>query len=410
MLQYQARHSKAIKHLDLANQVLLMLYLFISVNDLLLLPLGALWFKYLILFLVVITLFVGKLLRSKATLFYGFILTSFFLISSIVAFTYSNNIDYAYAENLSLLTALVTPVIVFNWINDNPIKIISISEFFLWSILFATLYKIFYVVYLQGYLPFTFFEIIYKDVAGRGQIEGLDRLNTGNQLLVSFAFFTAFRFFSIGYKNYFMIFVMLVCALNTYLAASRFFTPVTYGLLAIIIFFNVDVKLIWKIFFFVLMAYLSYLLTMDVLAARESFGADDSELIRLIQNKALLQSFFNAPVFGNGPGFYIPELGYDTPWAFENQTLVVFAKYGLVGFSFIAILLFMQSKIFGFAISRFNYFSFLFFIVLASLFNPYLFGTYAAWAFSFLLILAYIYNDANKVKILSDGNYAKNNE
>ena len=401
-MQHSHKMTRMKFDMSSINESLLMLYLFISVNDILLLPFGILWVKSAILFYLFIGLFIKPNFKRNEYFTYLFIAGFLFIISFAVAAIYGNNFDYALSENLGLLTTLIVPIIVLNWININPEKIVRIAKVFLWAILFATLHKIFYVIYMQGYLSNGFFDFMYKDLLGRGEVGDLNRLNTGNQLLVSFALFMAYRFFVIGYQKLFMSFVIILCFINIYLTASRLFTPVTFSLLGVFIFVGVKGKWAQKIVFAVLMFFLAYILMGDLLSGREASNTiDDGNLYRIYQAKYLFESFLSAPFFGNGPGFVINDTDYDLPWAFENQVLVVFAKYGMVGFVSFASLVALQFKMFKFSLSLFHYLMLIFFIVVASIFNPYLFNTYAAWAFTISLILAYLFKEGNRITVLS---------
>src|SRR5665647_1127115 len=130
------------------NGILLMLYLFVSVNDIVLVPFGMLWLKNVLLFF----LFLGLLIKQNfgRNKYFSYLLIAGFLFvaSFTIAASYGNNFNYALPENLGLFVALIMPLIVLNWINVNPIKIFRISYVFLWSIIFATLHKILFILYL----------------------------------------------------------------------------------------------------------------------------------------------------------------------------------------------------------------------------------------------------------------------
>ncbi len=386
------------------NSTLLMLFIFIAVNDVVLLPFGILWIKNMLVILLFFGLHIKLKLKPKKYFPYIFIVASLFIIGFAVAVIYNNNLNYAASENISLLITFIVPIIVLNWINVDSNKIVRLLNVFLWAILFATLYKILFVTYMLGYLSLSFFDFIYKDVLGRGVIGNIYRLNTGNQLLVSFALFIAYRFILIGYKKPFMAIVMAFCVINIYIAASRFFSLATFALLGIFIFFRAkSVKSNWvqKFFFTAVVAIIAFFIIDDMLSGREALNTTDADTIyRIFQTKFLFESFLAAPFFGNGPGFAINDSYYELPWAFENQILVVFAKYGLIGFISIVFIVALQFKMFKFQLSLFHYLMFILFIVLAALFNPYLFGTYAACAFSFALILAYLFKESNRELIL----------
>jgi len=379
-----------------------MLYLFVAVNDLILLPFGMLWIKKTILFLLLFDLFIKPKFKHNEYLTYLFTAGLLFIVSFFVATLYGNKLSYSTSENLGLLITLIVPMIVLNWINVSPRRIVKLLKIFLWAILFASIHKILFVFYMQGYLSFSFFDFLYGDLLGRGLVGDVDRLNTGNQLLVSLALFVAYRFFMMGRQKIFMGLVMVFCIVNIYLAASRFFTPVTFGLLGIFVFVGVKGKWVQKIIFAVLLCFFGYLLIGDLLLGRETSDiASAGNLYRIYQANFLFESFLSAPFFGNGPGFVIHNADYDLPWAFENQVLVVFAKYGLFGFVSFSFLVALQYKIFRFPLSLFHYLTIVFFIVLASIFNPYLFNTYAAWAFSIALMLAHLYNESDRIAVSS---------
>ena len=393
--------SRAKSYFSSINMTLSMLYLFIAVNDIILIPLDVVWLKSVILIILFFNSLVNPIFERNEYLTYIFIVGFLLLTSSAVLTIYGNNVEYALAENLGLIVTIVVPLIVLNLINSNPVKINKIANVFLWAIIFATLHKIGYVVYMQGYLSIDFFDFAYKDLLGRGEVDGLDRLNTGNQLLVSFAFFMAYRFFVLNCKRRFMTFVMFVCIINIYLAASRFFTPATFAVLSIFIIGGVKGKWVQKITFFTILILVTYFLSYDLFSVREASDGVDMGAYRISQSKMLFEYFLNAPFFGNGPGFAIDDLDLDKPWYFENQFLVVFAKYGLIGFISLATLVALQFKMAKFALSLYNYLILIGFIFFASIFNPYLFGTYAAWSFSIALILAYLLKESNREIIIS---------
>ena len=332
------------------------------------------------------------------------ILIGLFFVSFAVAIIYQNNLDYAAQENMALFVTFITPFMTLLFINRNNIMAIHISMIFLWAIVFATLHKIIYIIYMQGYLSGAVLDLVYEGVAGRGRVDDIERLNTGNQLLVSLALFVAYRFFVIGCRRRFMCFVMIICTLNTYLAASLFFAGTTFLLLGIFMLFSLKTRLLIKAILAIVTIVFTYLLTSDLFSAREGANMiEDGNIYRALQAEKLFESFISAPILGNGPGFAIEDLGAEVPWLFENQVFVLFAKYGIFGFfSFIALLT-LQFKMTRLPLSFIFYLLFIGFIFLASLFNPYLFGSYAAWAFAISLILAYLFKSDNQGLILNSG-------
>lgn len=378
------------------NESLFLLYLFVSVNDIFLLPFGFLWIKNALLVFLSIGVLIQLPFKRIEYSIYLFIVSLLFLVSISVSAIYQNIFDYVVQESFALLVTLIVPILMLAFINTNIRLIVNIATVFMFAIFFATVHKLLYVIYLQNYISGGILDFLYENLSGRGQVDGMDRLNTGNQLLVSLAALMAYRFFAIGYKRGVMLFMMLVCALNIFLTASVFFTTTTLLLIGIFILLNNGSNVFSRILFACLMAMLSYFLANDLFSAREASGmVDDGNIYRIVQAEKLYEYFLSAPLFGNGPGFAIYDLGNELPWFFENQVAVIFAKYGIFGFlSFIALLV-LQFKIFKYSLSLFYYLILIGFIFIASIFNPYLFGSYAAWAFSISLVLAYLLKNDN---------------
>lgn len=384
---------------------LLFAYLFISVNDIILYSYKILWLKNIALVSLLLWYLFGSKNFHKIDALYVTLVFFGFVNYLFVAIVYGNDFDYIAIENIGVFVTFVVPVVVVKWIGDNQLKIIKIINVFLWAILFATLYKVIYVLSAHGYFIPELTKNFFKDIEGRGVLGGVQRLNTGNQLLVTFALFIAYRLFQLDYRPSFMIFVASICFLNIYLAGSRFFTLITFSTVVLLSFFNNSSGLKFKIMVSLLTLMLGLYLGEELIHAREAAGiVDDGGEYRIVQAKYLFDSFLSAPLLGHGPGYTIDSLHYSTPWAFENQSLVVFAKFGLLGFTLFAILICMQYKIFKQSKSPVHYAMCIFIIVFASIFNPYLFGTYAALAFMVSLIVGYIYDDRNRNFIKSCDN------
>ena len=405
MEEFQLREEDRKKTLLVSlSEILFLFYLFFSVNDILLLPLGVLWIKNVLLALLAIILFLSLGFKYLGHILYLAILTGLFFVSFTVAVIYGNNLDYAAQENMALFVTFITPFMMLLFVNRNIKMAIHISIIFLWAIVFATVHKIIYIAFMQGYLSGAVLDLVYEGVAGRGRVDDLERLNTGNQLLVSLALFVAYRFFVIGYRRQFMCFVMIICILNIYLTASLFFTGTTFLLLGIFMLISLQTRLLSKAFFTIATTFFAYFLTSDLFTAREGANMiEDGNIYRALQAEMLFESFLSAPFLGNGPGFAIEDLGAEVPWLFENQVFVLFAKYGIFGFFAFIALLTLQFKMTRFSLSLICYLFSIGFIFLASLFNPYLFGSYAAWAFAISLILAYLFKSDNQGLILSSG-------
>ena len=393
-------HSLNIKFSSVISAIV-MLYLFVAVNDIVLLPFGLLWIKNTLFFLMFFGVSMSCGVKSRQYLAYMFIVGFLFIYSFAVSIFYDNDLDYIFQENLSLLIALVVPLLVLSWVGVDHEKIKKISQVFLWAIVFATFHKVLFVIYMDGYLAISFLDYLFQDLLGRGKIGDIERLNTGNQLLVSLALFIAYRYFAVGYQRGFMCVVFSSCIINIYLASSRFFTPVTFILMGLIVLFDKKAKFMNKFIYAGIFFLLSFYLGYDLLSSREMSNEvfDIGYEYRINQSAFLFKSFVDAPLFGKGPGFSINDIDYVLAYAFENQVLALFAKYGLIGSFIFTCLVAMQFNMFKFSKSKKEYMLFVLFIILASMFNPYLFGTYAAWAFSFILIISYLFDEKNRQMI-----------
>lgn len=377
----------------------LFIYIFVAVNDIILIPIGGLWVKNVLL---IINLFFYFRLNNKDLHYlYIFWTCILFFLSFLIALIGGNNTGNALNDNLSLLITLVLPLLVIVWINNDKEKMKRLSFLFLYAILFATVHKILFSLYSANYINSNILFFLFKDIQGRGLVGEIYALNTGNQLLVLLSILLAFKLFIVGHHRFSMIIFILFGIVNTLLSASRFFTPITLLSLGVAIYFQVKGKYFIKSLFIVALILFSYNISSDLFAVRNNIDIVDADLYRYKQNTFLFDSFLTAPFFGNGPGFSIDDLDAVTPWLFENQFLAMFSKYGLIGSLIFFGLLSLQFKLTNFPLSRRYYFVFLSLIFLSSVFNPYIFGTYAACAFSIILILSHYYGSSWNMELIS---------
>lgn len=375
---------------------LLCICIFISVNDIVLIPFGISWLKTILLFLLFVEFLVNPRVKKLYFVTYLILAPMWFITSFYITNFLGNNLSFAIDELQALLVVILLPLIVINRINKNPKNLALFAATFLWAILIATMHKIFFVFYEHKIFTNSLLQFLYADLQGRGLVGGVYRLNTGNQLLVSLALFIAISFLIKREKTFFMGVVAIFCVVNIYLTASIFFSIATF-IIIIALFINVIKKnLVVLMLLFAVTLPILYVLTEDVLTSREAATVGfDAGLYRIQQNVFLFNSFLEAPVFGKGPGYINPTNFSDTPWAFENNVLVLFAKYGVIGFLLFVSFIVLQYKMLNCRKSLLQYSIVVAFIFAASIFNPYLFGTYAGLAFAFALVLSSILEKQN---------------
>ena len=138
--------SRSIKSASIIN-TLLILYLFISVNDIILIPFGILWLKSLILFILFLWLFVNARIKRVEFNKYLFIVGFLCSVSFFVTVFYGNSLVHAVSEDLALFATFAVPLfVVINYIGNNPKKILRLAHVFMVAILVATVHKIIFVI------------------------------------------------------------------------------------------------------------------------------------------------------------------------------------------------------------------------------------------------------------------------
>ena len=207
---------------------LLCICIFISVNDIILIPFGILWLKTILLFLLFVEFLVNPRVKKLYFVTYLILAPMWFITSFYITNFLGNNLSFAIDELQALLVVILLPLIVINRINKNPKNLALFAATFLWAILIATMHKIFFVFYEHKIFTNSLLQFLYADLQGRGLVGGVYRLNTGNQLLVSLALFIAISFLIKREKTFFMGVVAIFCVVNIYLTASIFFSIATF--------------------------------------------------------------------------------------------------------------------------------------------------------------------------------------
>lgn len=173
---------------------------------------------------------------------------------------------------------------------------------------------------------------------------GLSRLQLPIDSVLPFCiFFLLFEIFdkkTIHKKNLIFQLIILICSLI--LTFSRAFWLVTA--IFIIIYFIFNHNFVQKIKYLFVSMFLIFILLLIppvreliFIAIGARFGKDAkdlnyySDLERHIQNNNLLEAFYNAPLLGNGIGYYIPNLirSDETKYLYESQFLSMFMSLGI---------------------------------------------------------------------------------
>lgn len=362
-------------------RVLLAIFIVTSVNDLVLYAVNAMQLKNVILVSTFASVFItARKIFSRDV----FVLTAVLAISLVavaVGLSNGNRLDYVLQEAVSVASALLLPLMVNMYGGDDERRWRFVESALLCSLFMMIMFKASFVLYQMGMLAGGIFDILFGNLQSRGEVDGIFRLNTGTQLLMLYGLLLCFVRMLIGGNGHRIVYILfcLLFAVDLFIASSRFFTLISPLLLAFTLVFS-GVRISKRAFLIIVSigAALSIWLVMEIYGARVAV-VDDGDSIRNEQMMALTDEILRSPFLGGGAGYHHPTLirSDDTPFIYEIQVLSFIMQYGLLG-------TLLYIAVFSYLIvpnaRKGMMWPALFFVLVffaASMFNPYMLGTYA---------------------------------
>ena len=372
-------------------KLLLSIYIFISINDLILYALNALQLKNLLLVsaLGAALIGTGRWARQQAWVFYCLI--PLIVLSIIVGFQSANDSGGVFQQALSLAVAILIPLMVERFAGYDLSKWEYVSKVLMISLVFMMIFKIIFVLYQMGFVANGLLDLLFKNIQGRGEIDGIVRMNTGTQLLMLYGLlFCVIKLLRVrGRQRAAYIFVAVLFALDLFIASSRFFTLIAPVAVVLTLYFsNIKVPKSVSIGIGFVAVVVAAFLLQDVYSGRIE-TADAGDGIRNEQISALFDSFLKAPLLGHGSGYSLPSLtrNDDVPFMYEVQVVAFLMQYGIIGSLLFggAIFIIIKPHIGRGHIALAVFYCALFFA--ASYFNPYMLGTYAGLSVAMIVII-----------------------
>lgn len=360
---------------------LLAVYIFCSVNDLILFAFNLVQLKNVLLILtfVAIALGSGKWQKKQASVFYT--LTPLVMLPIMIGVISGVGIGNILQQTFAVVVAILVPVMVDRFAADDEIKWNYVSSVVMFSLVFMMLFKIVFVLFQMGFLASGILDLLFRNIAGRGEIDGVARFNTGTQLVMLYGLvlcisrlFAANLLQRMGY-----VLACLLFLVDLFIASSRFFTVVApLAVVVTLIYGNIKVPRVVLMLFGVCIAVATLFLVQDMYSARV-ISEDGGDTIRQDQTVALFDSFKDAPVFGHGAGYSIPTLtrNDDAPFMYEVQVVAFLMQFGIVGALLFLVSIFQMVKLHvrgNSSVLVIFYFGIFF---AASYYNPYMLGSYA---------------------------------
>jgi hypothetical protein len=362
-------------------KLVLSLYIFLSVNDLILYAFNLVQLKNLLLVLTVLVIFFGSGFWQKRQIRVFYFMVPLVCIAFMIGMVNGVATISIFQQSFSVVVAILIPVMVARFAGEDENNWRFVSNLLMFSLIFMMLFKILYVLYSMGLLRSGILDLLFKNIAGRGELDGIERLNTGTQLILLYGLvlcitrlFAANSLQRLGY-----VVACLLFTLDLFIASSRYFTMVApLAVVVTLIYGKIKVPKYVLILVGIGVSVAAGFLLQDMYSARV-LTEDGGDSIRHDQTLALFEAFKNSPIFGHGAGYSVPSLtrNEDTPFMYEVQVVAFLMQYGIVGAVLYLAAMFQAVKhhIHGSSVILVIFYFAIFFA--ASYFNPYMLGSYA---------------------------------
>lgn len=372
-------------------KLVLSLYIFFSVNDLILFAFNLLQLKSLLLGLMVLVIGFGGGTWQKRQVRVFYFMIPLASIAAMVGMISGVAIISIYQQAFTVVVAILIPIMVDRFAGEDEDKWRYVSNVVMFSLVFMMLFKIVFVLYQMGFLRSGILDLLFANIGGRGELDGIERLNTGTQLVLLYGLVLCFaRVFAarplarIGY-----ILACLLFAIDLFIASSRFFTVVApLAVVVTLIYGKIRVPKAVLAVVGVCVAVVAFFLLQDMYSARV-LTEDSGDTVRHDQAVALFDAFKHAPIFGHGAGYSIPYLtrNEDTPFMYEVQVMAFLMQFGVAGTVLYLVSMFqtVRHHIRGTSIVLVIFYFAIFFA--ASYFNPYMLGSYAGLCMVVIMLI-----------------------
>jgi hypothetical protein len=369
----------------------LSLYVFLSVNDLVLYAVNALQLKNALLVLTLVLVFFGSGRMYKSHALILCFLMALLLVSIMVGLTVGNEYSSVFQQAFSVAVAILVPVMISRFAGSDNIKWTYVSNVVLISLISMILFKIIFVLYQMGYISNGILDLLFQNIQGRGEMEGIVRLNTGTQLLMLYGLVLGMTRLlkSVGARRAMYIIVCIMFAFDLFIASSRFFTLVApLTVIVTLLFCNIKIPKSMAICILICVVLVAGFLLQDLYSARVMVD-DGGDNIRDDQTKLIIGAFTDSPLFGHGSGFSLPSLtrNDDAPFMYEVQIFAFLMQFGILGmFLYTASMVQLLRSHLGEGLVLLAVFYVGVFFS-ASYFNPYMLGTYAGLSLAMINII-----------------------
>ncbi|MDR7654221.1 O-antigen ligase family protein [Acinetobacter junii] len=231
------------------------------------------------------------------------------------------------------------------------------------------------------------------------------RINFTSDLIIPVSiFYMLMKFYRRGFTK-FEAFMVLIILFSAFITMSRF--QWVFSIIAIIfsIMMNINNKksFIALIFISTISFFsLTFQSVQDALFARfDSKLVNASDIERIIQRQEIEKAIFDAPLLGNGIGYYIPNLIRSdvAKYSYELQLHSLIMQLGLLGFLFIFFMILMpliRSARYMSVNMFICYFSLILIWISSALFNPMLFSSSAGISMALFYIISKVSWFGNK--------------
>lgn len=233
----------------------------------------------------------------------------------------------------------------------------------------------------------------------------ISRINFTSDLIIPVSiFYMLMKFYRRGFTK-FEAFMVLIILFSAFITMSRF--QWMFSIIAIIfsIMMNINNKksFIALIFISTISFFsLTFQSVQEALFARfDSKLVNASDIERIIQRQEIEKAIFDAPLLGNGIGYYIPNLIRSdvAKYSYELQLHSLIMQLGLLGFLFIFFMILMpliRSARYMSVNMFICYFSLILIWISSALFNPMLFSSSAGISMALFYIISKVSWFGNK--------------
>ncbi len=196
--------------------------------------------------------------------------------------------------------------------------------------------------------------------------------------------------------------ILVILMISLIISLSRFLWGVGFLSILLAIFSNLR-KFKSLLIIFVMICVATFLLSLqsvqDLIAFRfTSKDASVSDMTRTLQYNGIMDHFWDAPLLGNGIGYYIPDLirSYLSRYSYELQIPALFMQIGIIGsiifFLIISATLYNSARILNFRM-KVIYFVLVLIWLAGGFFNPVIISSTGGVAFLFLYAIPFRFKE-----------------